>query len=142
MRLITDHLLAAVAVAAVIVLTLFYELAAGYAVDPSFVSVTVVSSAATGATSAPAGNEGKASDPKKSQALAVWIGAHAWGWGRGTPKQGFGPDELVLELQYPNGSHAKMTVQKETICQTGQDGLVWRLLTKAEYSELRSIFAD
>jgi hypothetical protein len=142
MRLITDHLLTAVAIVAVVALLLFYKLAAGYGVDPSFVSVTVIPSMALDANSSLLGNPGKASDPKKMQAFAGWVASHSWGWGRGRPKQGFAPDELVLELQYPNGRHAKMTVQKETICRTDQDGMIWRLLSREEYSELRSMFAD
>ncbi len=130
MRIITDHLLTAIAIVAVVVLLFFFKLAAGYAVDPSFVSATVISSTVPGASA------------NKSQALAGWIGNHSWGWGRGRPRLGFGPDEIVLEIQYPNGSHAKMTVQKETICKTDQDGMVWRLLSPQEHSELTAILAE
>jgi hypothetical protein len=139
MRLITDNLLKAVAIVAVIVVLFFYKMAAGFAVDPSFVSVTATQGpAAAGGSSGSAGGGGA----NKAQALSAWTGAHSWGWGRGTPKRGFGADEIVLELRYPNGNLAKMTVQKETICVKDQNGLVWRLLTPQEYNELNAMFAE
>jgi hypothetical protein len=137
MRLITDHLLTAVAIVAIIVLFFFYRLAAGYAVDPSFVSVTAVSAA-----NSPLPAKDKAPDDKLLRAFSAWIGGHSWGWGHGRPKQGFGADEIALDAAYPNGSHVKVTIQKDTICVTGQDGVVWRLLTPPERRELGAMLAD
>jgi hypothetical protein len=137
MRLITDNLLKAIAIVALIVGLFFFQLVAGFAVDPSFVSVTVISGPAAAGGAGPAG----AAASSTAQALSAWTAAHSWGWGRGTPKRGFGADEVVLELRYPNGNLAKMTLQKETLCLTDQNGLVWRLLTPREHDELSGMFA-